>query len=159
MQNIISGAHIPTPNYATPEAVRAALREIGIDGGRYKKWFAAQYVTDIAGLGDCLPVYPNLSELNLLAHIILEMECEDIDIFEAALESGDYKDMESIINLSLNLDCWGFIPGVEDDEELGRWHVEGFDFCDVPGIGEFLTYRPGSLWPERAGKRRRVLCR
>ena len=171
MQNIISGAHIPTPNYATledepilayivnigmlgegivkgawlpfpstPEAVRAALREIGIDGGRYKKWFAAEYVTDIAGLGDCLPVYPDLNELNLLAHIILEMECEDIDIFEAALEYGSFDDLFSVINLSLSLDGYEFIPDVEDDEELGRYCVESFDFSDVPGIAEFLEH-------------------
>ena len=83
---------------------------------------------------------PNLNELKLLEHTITEMECEDMDAFEAALESGSYEDMESIINLSLNLDCCGLILDVEDDEELGRWHVEGFDFCDVPGIDEFLKH-------------------
>ena len=171
MQNIISGAHISTPDYAmledqpifayivnigmlgegivkgvwlpfptTPEAVSTALSVIGIDGERYKKWFVAQYVTDIGGLGDCLPFYPGRNELNLLAHIIMEMDCEDMDIFEAALESGSYKGMENIINLALNLDCCAFIPDVEDDEDLGCWHVGGFDFCDVPGIDEFLKH-------------------
>lgn len=171
MQKIISGAHIPTPNYgsledapvlayivnigmlgegivkgvwlslpSTPEAVKAALCEIGIDGRRYKKWFVAEYVTDIGGLGDCLPAYPDLNELNLLAHIILEMDCEDMDIFEAALEYGSFDDLFSVINLSLSLGEYEFIPDVEGDEELGRYCVESFDFCDVPGIAEFLEH-------------------
>ena len=37
-----------------------------------------------------------------------------------------------IINLTQNLDCYGFYPGVSDEETLGRIYVDDLERLDVP---------------------------
>ena len=40
--------------------------------------------------------------------------------------------MRDIINLTQNLDCYGFYPGVSDEETLGRIYVDDLEMLDVP---------------------------
>ena len=137
-QRVVRGVWVPFP--ATAEGIRSALDGIGIDDGQFQTWFVAQYITDISGLADCLPVCPDLNALNFLAHTIRNMECEEMELFEAAIERGCHEEIGDLLDLAFCLDSYEYIPGVYDDEELGRWCVESFDFCDVPGIGEFLNH-------------------
>jgi len=83
-EDIVNGKWLPFPT--TPESVKEVLNSIGIDGDRYKRFIVADYFTIIAGLDMILPASPCMNELNLLANFIDNMECEEMDIFEAALE-------------------------------------------------------------------------
>jgi hypothetical protein len=40
--------------------------------------------------------------------------------------------VRDIINLTQNLDCYGFYPGVSDEETLGRIYVDDLEMLDVP---------------------------
>ena len=53
--------------------------------------------------------------------------------FEAVIDSGEHtSSVADLINLTQNLDCFEFYPGVGDDETLGRIYVEDMEAIDVP---------------------------
>lgn len=49
------------------------------------------------------------------------------------IDSGEHtSSVADLINLTQNLDCFEFYPGVGDDETLGRIYVEDMEAIDVP---------------------------
>lgn len=73
------------------------------------------------GLYDYLTEYENLDELNHLACLLSELDQSDLEKFEAVIDSGEHtSSVADLINLTQNLDCFEFYPGVGDDETLGR---------------------------------------
>ena len=118
---------------ATTEEVQSLLKNIGVDGVRYEEFFITAFDGDVMGLYDYLTEYENLDELNHLAHLISELDSDEIETLEAALNKGDHtSSVEDIINLVHNLDCYELHPGVTDDETLGRIYVEDMEAIDVP---------------------------
>ena len=117
----------------TTEEVQALLKRIGIDGVRYEEIFITDYEVNISGLYDCLGEYESIDELNYLASLISEMDQSDREKFEAVIDSSEYSgSVKELINLTQNLDCFEFYPGVTDDETLGRIYVEDMEAIDVP---------------------------
>ena len=117
---------------ATTE-VQSLLKNIGVDGVRYEEFFITAFDGDVMGLYDYLTEYENLDELNHLAHLISELDSDEIETLEAALNKGDHtSSVADIINLVHNLDCYNLHPGVTDDETLGRIYVEDMELLDVP---------------------------
>ena len=106
---------------ATTEEVQSLLKNIGVDGVRYEEFFITAFDGDVMGLYDYLTEYENLDELNHLAHLISELDSDEIETLEAVLNKGDHtSSVADIINLVHNLDCYELHPGVTDDETLGR---------------------------------------
>ena len=113
---------------ATTEEVQSLLKNIGVDGVRYEEFFITAFDGDVMGLYDYLTEYENLDELNHLAHLISELDSDEIETLEAALNKGDHtSSVADIINLVHNLDCYELHPGVIDDETLGRIYVEDME--------------------------------
>ena len=118
---------------ATTEEVQSLLKNIGVDGVRYEEFFITAFDGDVMGLYDYLTEYENLDELNHLAHLISELDSDEIETLEAALNKGDHtSSVADIINLVHNLDCYSLHPSVTDDETLGRIYVEDMELLDVP---------------------------
>ena len=118
---------------ATTEEVQSLLKNIGVDGVRYEEFFITAFDGDVMGLYDYLTEYENLDELNHLAHLISELDSDEIETLEAALNKGDHtSSVADIINLVHNLDCYDLHPGVTDDETLGRIYVDDLEMLDVP---------------------------
>ena len=125
---------------ATTEEVQSLLKNIGVDGVRYEEFFITAFDGDVMGLYDYLTEYENLDELNHLAHLISELDSDEIETLEAVLNKGDHtSSVADIINLVHNLDCYSLHPGVTDDETLGRIYVEDMELLDVPD--NVLPYR------------------
>lgn len=100
---------------------------------RYEEFFITAFDGDVMGLYDYLTEYENLDELNHLAHLISELDSDEIETLEAVLNKGDHtSSVADIINLVHNLDCYELHPGVTDDETLGRIYVEDMELLDVP---------------------------
>ena len=70
---------------ATTEEVQSLLKNIGVDGVRYEEFFITAFDGNVMGLYDYLTEYENLDELNHLAHLISELDSDEIDTLEAAL--------------------------------------------------------------------------
>ena len=118
---------------ATTEEVQSLLKNIGVDGVRYEEFFITAFDGDVMGLYDYLTEYENLDELNHLAHLISELDSDEIETLEAVLNKGDHtSSVADIIDLVHNLDCYDLHPGVTDDETLGRIYVEDMELLDVP---------------------------
>lgn len=118
---------------ATTEEVQALLKRIGVDGVRYEEFFITAFDGDVMGLYDYLSEYENLDELNHLAHLISELDTDELETLEAVLNMGEHtSSVADIINLVHNLDCYSLHPGVSDDETLGRIYVEDMELLEVP---------------------------
>lgn len=130
-EGFLVGEYLEFP--ATAEEVQALLKRIGVDGVRYEEIFITDYETDIPGLYDCLGEYESIDELNYLADLLDGLSKSEMDIFCAAVEKGEHSgSIKDLINLTQNLDCYDFYPGVTDDETLGRIYVEDFEAIEVP---------------------------
>lgn len=116
-----------------PQEVQALLKHIGVDGIRYEEFFITSFDGDVLGLYDYLSEYENLDELNHLACLLSELEQGELEKFEAVIDSGEHtSSVADLINLTQNLDCYDFHPGVDDEEMLGRLYVEDMESLEVP---------------------------
>lgn len=130
-EGVLAGAYLKFP--ATTEEVQALLKRIGVDGVRYEEIFITDFQSDVLGLYDCLNEYDNIDEINHLAHVLSELSESELEKFEAAIAYGEYtSSVKDLINLAQNLDCYDFIPGIEDEEDLGRYYIEELDALQVP---------------------------
>ena len=75
---------------ATTEEEQSLLKNIGVDGVRYEEFFITAFDGDVMGLYDYLTEYENLDELNHLAHLISELDSDEIETLEAALNNIPY---------------------------------------------------------------------
>src|SRR5699024_11378740 len=106
---------------------------IGVDGVSYEKFFITSFNDDVLRLYYYLTEYENLDELNHLACLLSELDQSDLEKFDAVIDSGGHtSSVADLINLTQNLDCYEFYPGVEDDETLGRIYVEDMEAIDIP---------------------------
>lgn len=118
---------------ATTEEVQALLKRIGVDGVRYEEIFITDFDGDVLGLHEHLGEYESIDELNHLAHLLSDLDNADLEKFEAVIDSGEYTgSVKDLINLTQNLDCFEFYPGISDEEELGRMYIQELDAIQVP---------------------------
>ena len=118
----------------TAQEVEALLKRIGVDGVRYQEIFITSFDGDVLGLYDHLSEYENLDELNHLACLLSELTSSELETLEAVLDSGDHcSSVRDIINLTQNLDCYGFYPGVSDEETRGvfMWTIWKCWMCRI----------------------------
>ena len=87
---------------ATTEEVQSLLKNIGVDGVRYEEFFITAFDGDVMGLYDYLTEYENLDELNHLAHLISELDSDEIETLEAALNKGDHMLLTATERLTMN---------------------------------------------------------
>ena len=116
---------------ATRENVKSVLEKIGVDGIMYEEFFITSYNTKISGLR--LGEYESIDELNYLATLLDDMDEYDLERFAAAVEYGEHTgSVKDLINLTQNLDCYEYYPGVNDDEDLGYYLVDEMGMLDIP---------------------------
>ena len=122
------------------EEMSAVLDRIGI-GAEYEEIFITDYDTSLYGVSSQLGEYENLDKLNYLAGVISELDASDREKYEAVLESGlslGQDGIDGLINLAYNLDNYDMLPGVEDEDDLGRYYAEMM-------YGENLDEKMGEL--------------
>ena len=135
-----AGATLKFP--ATTEELQSLLKRIGVDGVRYEEIFITSFDGDVLGLHEHLGEYEDLDELNHLAHLLSDLEHDELEKFEAVIDSGEYTgSVKDLINLTQNLDCFDFEPGIKSDEELGRLYVLEFGAVQVPeSLIDYIDY-------------------
>lgn len=115
------------------QEVEALFKRIGVDGIRYQEIFITSFDGDVLGLYDHLGEYENLDELNHLACLLSELDQGELETLEAVLDGGSHcGSVQDLINLTQNLDCYDFYPGVTDEETLGRIYVDDMEALEVP---------------------------
>ena len=136
----LRGGYLKFP--ATSQEVKNLLSRIGVDGVSYEETFITDYDTEIPGLKSCLGEYENIDELNYLAALLSEMDTADIEKFKSALAYGEYtSSAKDLINLAQNLDCYDYLPGINDYEELGIYYAEECGTLPVPDyLKDYVDY-------------------
>ena len=122
----------------TAEEMQEVFKRIGIGekddfGYVYEEWFITDYDCNVDGLYDKLGEYSNIDELNYLASKLDDMMQDDYNRFCAAVYMGEHTDsIQSLINLTENLDCYDVYADIGDDDDLGRYFLEEIDVGVVP---------------------------
>lgn len=115
------------------ETVQALLAQIRVDGRYYGEIEITDVESRVSGLAKRIGAWDSIDELNYLASLVNEMDAESLEKFEAAIASGEYVgSIQDLINLTQNLDCYEYLPGVKNDEDLGRYLVDELDALQVP---------------------------
>ena len=107
------------------EEMSAVLDRIGISA-EYEEIFITDYDTSLYGVSSQLGEYENLDKLNYLAGVIAELDASEREKYEAVLESGlslGQEGIDGLINLAYNLDNYDMLPGIEDEDDLGRYYA------------------------------------
>jgi antirestriction protein len=127
---------------ARKEDAQALLACIGVDGVLYEEIFIADYKTEVDGLASRLGEYESVDELNWLASLLSEMNESELEKFEAAAAKGDCGgSAKDLINLTQNLDCYEYYPGVSDNDELGRYLIDELGYEEIPeSLENYIDY-------------------
>ena len=113
--------------------VQALLARIGVDGVLYEETFITDYETSVDGLCKYLGEYESVDELNYLADLISNLEEWELEKFEVAVYHGDYNScVKDLINLTQNLDCYEYLPDINNEEELGVYYIDEMGALTIP---------------------------
>jgi len=125
----------------TKDEIRQTFKEIGIDGVRYEEFFITDYECEVEGISQSLGEYTGIDELNYLAAKLEDMESWEIEKYEAAVETGDYSsDIQDLINLTGNLDCFDYLEGIDDAYDLGHYWIEESGCYDTKSMDSLTNY-------------------
>jgi len=126
----LEGEYLKLP--ATKEDVQALLSRIGVDGVMYEEYFITDYNHNLAGLQN-LGEYESINELSYFASLLDDMDKWDLEKFEAAAVYGDHSgSVQELINLTQNLECYEYYPGVNDYDDLGRYLIDKLAYEEIP---------------------------
>ena len=117
----------------TAEHLKEVFDRIGIDGKNYGELHITEYQSSIEGLAGKLTELESLDELNYLSELLKMQFDDDREKFVAAMEYGDHtRDLQDIINLAQNLDCYWLYPSVQSEEDYGHYLIEELDELELP---------------------------
>ena len=117
----------------TAEHLKEVFDRIGIDGKNYEELHITEYQSSIAGLAGKLTELESLDELNYLGELLKMQFDGDREKFAAAITYGDHtRDLQDIINLAQNLDCYWLYPSVKTEEDYGHYLIEELDELELP---------------------------
>ena len=127
----LCGEYLKLP--ANKTDVQALLARIGVDGVLYEEVFITDYETKVDGLTKYMGENESVDELNYLAALLEDMDDYEYEKFVAAIDYGEYtSSVKDLINLTQNLDNYEFYPGVENEEDLGRYYIDELCALEVP---------------------------
>lgn len=131
----------------TEEELQKVFERIGIGskdefGHVYEEWFITDYECPVHGVYDMLSEYESLDKLNYLASRIDEMDKWEQEKFVAIMEAGcdEVSDIDDLINLTYNLDCYDFIPDIHDESDLGYYYVHDAGIYSEKELGPLANY-------------------
>lgn len=131
----------------TQEEMQKVFERIGIGskdefGQVYEEWFITDYECPLHGVYDMLGEYESLDKLNYLAGRLEELDKWDQEKLVAIMDSGcdEVGDIDDLINLTYNLDCYDFIPDIHDASDLGYYYVHEAGIYDEKELGPLANY-------------------
>lgn len=131
----------------TEEEMQKVFERIGIGstdefGQVYEEWFITDYECPVHGVYDMLGEYESLDKLNYLASRIDEMDKWEQEKFVAIMEAGcdEVSDIDDLINVTYNLDCYDFIPDIHDESDLGYYYVHDAGIYSEKELGPLANY-------------------
>jgi len=136
----------------TEEEMQKVFERIGIGkqdafGQPYEEWFITDYECPIYGVQKMLGEYESLDKLNYLAALIDELSLSDQEKLVAIMESGcdEVSDIDDLINLTFNLDCYDIMPGINNEYDLGYYYAHEAGIYSEKDLGPLANYMPTAI--------------
>lgn len=127
----IAGIHVKFP--ITKNALRDALKTIGVDGIRAREVFLTEHDSNLSGFCHCINQRDPVDEVNYLCRLLSSLTDVELATFQAVVESGAHsRSTSDLINLAMNIECYDLYFGVGDDQELGRIYADDMELIDIP---------------------------
>lgn len=127
----VSGIRVIFPT--TKEAMREALKAIGVDGIRCREVFLTEHDSNLSGFCHCISQGDSVDELNYLCRLLSDMADTELATFQAVVEYGAHNGSAAdLINLALNVESYDFYRGVDSDKELGHIYADDMGFIQIP---------------------------
>ena len=144
-EGMLVGEWVKLPT--TEEEMQKVFERIGIGkqdefGQPYEEWFITDYECPIYGVQKMLGEYENLDKLNYLAALIDELSLSDQEKLAAIMEAGcdEVSDIDDLINLTFNLDCYDIMPGINDESDLGYYYAHEAGIYSEKDLGPLANY-------------------
>ena len=144
-EGMLVGEWVKLPT--TEEEMQKVFERIGIGkqdefGQPYEEWFITDYECPIYGVQKMLGEYESLDKLNYLAALIDELSLSDQEKLVAIMESGcdEVSDIDDLINLTFNLDCYDIMPGINDESDLGYYYAHEAGIYSEKDLGPLANY-------------------
>lgn len=126
---------------ATSNEVEQCLTRIGIDGIQYEESFLTDYESSIEAVSSYISEYSSLETLNYLAAKLAVLSCDEICLYQAAIEMGnDIRSIDDLINLTDNLDAFQRLDNVNDEYDLGYYWIEESGCYQLEQLGNLSYY-------------------
>ena len=127
----VSGIRVILPT--TKEAMRDALKAIGVDGIRCREVFLTEHDSNLSGFCYCINQGDSVDELNYLCHLLSDMTDTELATFQAVVEYGAHNGSAAdLINLALNVESYDFYAGMDSDKELGHIYADDMENISIP---------------------------
>ena len=144
-EGMLVGEWVKLPT--TEEEMQKVFERIGIGkqdefGQPYEEWFITDYECPIYGVQKMLGEYESLDKLNYLAALIDELSLSDQEKLVAIMEAGcdEVSDIDDLINLTFNLDCYDIMPGINDESDLGYYYTHEAGIYSEKDLGPLANY-------------------
>ena len=144
-EGMLVGEWVKLPT--TEEEMQKVFERIGIGkqdefGQPYEEWFITDYECPIYGVQKMLGEYESLDKLNYLAALIDELSLSDQEKLVAIMEAGcdEVSDIDDLINLTFNLDCYDIMPGINDESDLGYYYAHEAGIYSENDLGPLANY-------------------
>ena len=144
-EGMLVGEWVKLPT--TEEEMQKVFERIGIGkqdefGQPYEEWFITDYECPIYGVQKMLGEYESLDKLNYLAALIDELSLSDQEKLVAIMEAGcdEVSDIDDLINLTFNLDCYDIMPGINDESDLGYYYAHEAGIYSEKDLGPLANY-------------------
>ena len=164
-EGMLIGEWVKLPT--TEEEMQKVFERIGIGkqdefGQPYEEWFITDYECPIYGVQKMLGEYESLDKLNYLAALIDELSLSDQEKLVAIMEAGcdEVSDIDDLINLTFNLDCYDIMPGINDEYDLGYYYANEAGIYSEKDLGPladcFRIFSPPKITGIRLRSRTKV---
>lgn len=116
---------------ATKDKLQRLLHRIGINE-TYEEWFIADHSSDLECVNEVIGEYTSVSSLNRLAERLEELTRNELEMLEAVAEGWGVSNVDELLKLSYNLDCFTLYEDVHDEKELGECFFYELGAIEVP---------------------------
>lgn len=119
---------------ANAEEITAALEEIGLSASAEpNNYFFDDYGSEVPGLRLALPMYAHVDDLAILAQKLSDLPAYEFEKLLAVQETPlRLTEFQQFKEYPRNFDYFVLIPGIENDEALGRYQLYDSGMVEMP---------------------------
>lgn len=113
------------------DKLKQTLTKIGINKS-YEEWFITDYSCNLQCVCNAISEYSSIDSLNRLSERLEELEAWELEKLEAIAEYEGTEEVNALLNLTYNLECFEVYSDVTTEEELGEYFFYELSAIEIP---------------------------